>query len=230
MRICDLYEKKYDIPTSDKQITGLLKPNKSLQYLGTGCQSIAYLNNKDPNTVIKTIQVSGMDDPALVFIRVCMNNKSNPYFPKIKKAKLYNLAVLDEETRDEIFQHIDPSDAVPDPRSRVVVIVMEKLVPLHSVDTPQDKYKSINHLMHHGILPSTTGTHSGMNYQLMLHQFKTRANRKTVYNTTSDPYLKQALRLMEPLFRKYTPDVTKNNMMVRPNTSPIQVVFLDPIC
>lgn len=49
--------------------------------------------------------------------------------------------------------------------------------------------------------------------------------RKQIFDRATDSNLKNALRLLEPLFKHYTPDMHFNNVMVRHNG---QLVFIDP--
>lgn len=50
--------------------------------------------------------------------------------------------------------------------------------------------------------------------------------RKHIQQSTNNKFLKQALRLLEPLFKHYDPDVHQDNIMQRQNN---QFVFIDPI-
>jgi hypothetical protein len=49
--------------------------------------------------------------------------------------------------------------------------------------------------------------------------------RREMIRSIQEPNLKQALRLLEPLFRHYTPDMHGANIMVRGT----QWVFIDPV-
>ena len=65
--------------------------------------------------------------------------------------------------------------------------------------------------------------------QTMRKQFRDPTSRKTIGINTPDPKLKDALRLLEPLFNKFAADVHANNVMVRFNGSKIHLVLSDPI-
>lgn len=69
MKVSDLFEVKLDIPTSKKPLSKFLQHPK-LSHLGTGVQAIAHQHTAKPGTVVKTIFVSGSDDPSYQFLRV----------------------------------------------------------------------------------------------------------------------------------------------------------------
>jgi hypothetical protein len=53
--------------------------------------------------------------------------------------------------------------------------------------------------------------------------------RQQLIQKAEDPQLKQALRLIEPLFRHYDVDLHMDNIMLRTTGSTPQVVFTDPV-
>lgn len=222
-----LYEKKYDIPTSNKRITGLIPVSNKLSHLGSGIQSIAYMHNKKPNTVIKVIQVKGINDPALAFIRLSINHPDNPFFPKIYKAKMFNLKSMSEEERDILFQQIDPSDSAPEPGTNVVVIIMEELIPMQ---LPENELESIRILQQLNILPKDLSQMDSRPFVNVKRAFSTRANRKNLMLSSSNVEFKQAIRLLEPLFRRHINDLHQDNMMLRKTGEGMQLVIIDPIC
>ena len=113
MKVSELFEKKLEFKTSKKPIHGIIQ-SKQLNHLGTGVTAIAYEHKKRPNTVIKTIQLLGKDDVTFAFVRLCINNKQNPFLPKIYAAKVYNVKQMDDDEREQLYQLMDPEDTPPD--------------------------------------------------------------------------------------------------------------------
>ena len=50
-----------------------------------------------------------------------------------------------------------------------------------------------------------------------------------VRQRTNDPYLKEALRLLEPIFNRGNADLHFQNMMVRLKSGNEQLVLMDPV-
>ena len=232
MRILDLLEKKYTFPRSRKKITGLISSPK-LQHLGSGVQAIAFAHKKHPNTVIKTIQVWGEQDPVLAFVRICMNHQDNPFFPRIYHAKLYDIDKMSDEEREVLFSHIDPEDSPPDPGSAVIVLVMEKLYPIH---IPENEEMAIKMLQKLGVLPAdlSTLTYVGSTevrppLSATSKAFDTPMKRKQLRQQSDNPQFIQAMRLLEPIFRQHYPDLHKKNIMIRKTISGPQLVLADPV-
>ncbi len=102
--------------------------------------------------------------------------------------------------------------------SPFMIVTMEKLQPLNEKDNV--KFMKLS-----GMLVKKGESNDSRRKQIKDY-WTNPANRLHLLQTTSDKYLKQAIRLMEPLFRYYRPDVHFNNIMIR---SPNQFVFIDPI-
>ncbi len=232
MKLVDLYEKKVEFPRSRKAITGILK-SKQLQHLGTGVQAIAYQHKKHPNTVIKTIQLSGgMNDTVLAFVRLCINHKDNPFFPKIYTAKIFNSADLTASEREVLYQDIDSYDSPPDKKELVLVLVMERLFPIH---TPDNVDSAIGLLQTLKVLPDDLSTLplNMLDVEDPLFSvkvpFKTAKGRQFLMKNSDNPKFVQALRLLEPLFRKGHADLHRQNIMIRRTGIGPQLVLADPI-
>lgn len=131
MKVSELFEKKLEFKTSQKPIHGVIQSSQ-LNHLGTGVTAIAYEHKKRPNTVIKTIQLLNKEDPTFAFVRLCMNNKENPFLPKIYAAKVYNIQRMDPDEREQLYQMMDPEDSPPEEGQFVMIVVMEKLYPIHN--------------------------------------------------------------------------------------------------
>lgn len=235
MKLQDLFEKKIDMPVSNKKTSGILKHN-NLPHLGTGVQAIAYYHKKFPGKVVKMITIEGPNDPSYQYLRLCVNHPENPYFPKIYAFKQYNTAGEDTEAtavdRDEKYEEIDPTDSPPMWAKHQVLVVMEKL---HDLSSSQKM--SIKMLQMIGILP--TNLDDLMKYNNSIARspldytkipFEGKSGRVELYNRTKDVNLKKALRLLEPLFNKFYPDMRKTNIMLRKGQGGTHIVITDPVC
>jgi hypothetical protein len=237
MKIENLLEKKFDMPISQKKTSGILK-NKNIPHLGTGVQAIAYYHKKFPGKVVKMVSIEGENDPSYQFLRLCVNHPENPYFPKIYAYKQYNTSGEQEShdtytERGQKYEEIDPEDSPPEWNTHQMLVVMERLYDLQS-----NEKMAIEMLQSIGILPTDLtklpprmGTNE-VRPPLAGTQFPflTSESRKQLFNTTQDRNLKQALRLLEPLFNKFYPDLRKTNIMFRKGQNGTHLVFVDPIC
>ena len=201
------------------------------QLVGGGAQALAYLHKKFPNRIIKTIQISYASDPSYQFLRLALNHQDNPYFPKIYSVKQYTMKRMSDTDRDFQFALVDVTDDFsppPDQREQVLYIVMEKLTPV-TITADDLEYYGLTqiapsllplHLIKRGLPPE-------QQVKMAFRRAFTEASiRKRMYQHVSDPKLKQALRLLEPLFRHYAPDMHPGNIMKRADG---HWVFIDPI-
>lgn len=197
--------------------------------LGIGAQAIAYLHEKYPNKIIKTIQISGSDDPQYQFIRLCYNNQNNPYFPKIYAVKLFKSKKVSNKKRWEQFDDEIP----PSIKKQVMVVVMERLHPLTSISKQDLEQKGllpeINDIAKKwqvDMIKSGKIPEKDIVSRMFRMAFENQTYRKRILSLITDRNLKNAIRLMEPLFKHYHPDVHTGNIMIR---SPNQWVFIDPV-
>jgi hypothetical protein len=130
------------IKTSKSSTSGILT-HSTQQVIGGGAQAIAYLHKKFPGKVIKTIQLSGTDDPVYQFMRLAMKHQNNPYFPKIYSVKMYPTTQDSMDDRADEFDILDTKgdyNPPPDTMNYTAYVVMEKLKPLSNI-TNQDLEK-----------------------------------------------------------------------------------------
>jgi hypothetical protein len=231
MRLYELLEDNSNIPRIKKSITGILS-NPNIQHLGTGYQAIAYTHKKFPNSVIKTINIKGEDDPAYQFILTCKDHPENPFFPKIYTVKHYDTAESTQYQRDLLYADIDKEDIPPQTQKEHLIVVMEKLYPLRG----DNEELSLRLLKQVGILPTdlTNLEQSGLGkidtpFRAMNRLFKTPDTRRKLFHQSRNVQFKQALQILEPLFVKYDSDIHFNNMMLRHSLQGPQLVFLDPV-
>jgi hypothetical protein len=59
--------------------------------------------------------------------------------------------------------------------------------------------------------------------------FEEPKDRMEILKATNIPTLKRAIRLIEPLFNNYTPDMHMGNLMYRQSSGGPTLVFLDPV-
>lgn len=211
-----------NLKSSNKLVSDIIA-NSNNKVVGIGAQSIAYLHKKFPGKVIKTIQISGTSDPSYQFIRMCLKHQDNPYFPKIFSVKMYNSKQYNKESdRYTEFDNIVDNDVPPAAQNNVLIVVTEKLTDMTGI-TLQD-------LERYGIedfpIPSKMKGYKRQHSIQFRLAFKDRDFRQYMQQVVTDQHLKQALRLLEPLFRHYEPDMHDGNIMIR---QPNQWVFIDPV-
>ncbi len=232
MLLTEILEKSSpNIRTSKKPVLDILG-HKTHEVLGVGGQAIAYLHKKFPGKVIKPIQITGPDDPQYQFTRLCLKHQDNPYFPKIYAVKMYPTKEVNWREREDKFSRTSDKDRVlgqeaPYQMEYTLYVVTERLQHMTTVsektieemgfDIPtatisQDewhRYKTRERVIEH-------------RFRSMFHDHITRRN---LLKTVRDPKLKQALRLLEPLFRNFEADMHFGNIMLRGK----QWVITDPI-
>lgn len=188
--------KSSSIPMSRFRDLEYYTPNK-WNDIGVGQQSKVFAYDKHPGKVVKiTMALNGKEDPAYQFLRVCLSHQNNPFFPKIYNVKQY-------PSGDELK----------------LIISMEKLEHLNNQD-----FEKIQQLMNIPFIPEPEDKQEAVTGG-MHHSFTKPGVRKHIINNTKNPHLKQALRLLEPLFQHYGPDMHLGNIMKRGS----QFVFIDPI-
>lgn len=231
MLLRELLEKKLNIKHVNKSTSGLLQNPKGLNYLGAGWQAVAFELKKRPGVVVKTIMVDGENDPQYQFLRVCKNHPNNPYFPNVFHLKMYNAEEpMDDDHREDEMGKIHPHDYPPNMKKYVIVASMEKLEPFSNL-SEEEALQFLNSI---GIQPKrpTTGSkkyREGNLTKFIPVEFRNPVERKKIASITTDANLKQALRILEPLFNKFHPDVHGNNIMLRDVGGTYQLVFIDPI-
>jgi hypothetical protein len=219
MKIRELIEIKLDVPTSSKEITGLIN-SPGLKPLGAGWQALAYGLKSRPGTVVKTTNITGENDPVFQFIRVAKNHQDNPFFPRIGKIKMYATKRIPDDERDEQMLEILPGKFTPEFRDYMLVYVTEELIPTDTLPEEQVRDIIIN-------LINTNSEKPLRQFVSML--FQTKKNRAILRNRSKNEYFTQALRLLEPLFSRFHPDVHLGNVMFRKSGDSYQLVFIDPL-
>lgn len=247
-----LYEIKANIPKSKKAVGNILK-NKNLAQAGTGVQAVAYLHKKFPNTIVKAIYIEGEHDAAYQFVRLCMNHQNNPFFPKIFYAKMYDTR-YDGIEQSKLYK----SNDLPDYRPQLLIVVMEKLHKIDEdmgYETSLQLLQSLGilpeDLSKHPKQWTTQQWRerfdknaagyedeeewwtnldepSPLEYRIK-GMFEIPKNRMWLRNNTNNPKLAEAMRLLEPLFRRFTPDIHMDNIMIRRTGVGPQLVFVDPV-
>ena len=217
-------EKQIEVPTSKKSISGVIKGQQT-PYINNGVQAIVYAHNKKPNTVIKIIGITGKNDPAYQFLRVCLNHSNNPFFPKIYSYKLFNSKELSIDDYDYLENQpnfiIEPVQDKP----YQLFIVTEKLKEIDANDE-QLLHNMFNTI---GILELLEKHTNAKNLQITFkNMFKNPNSRQLIRQTTTDKNFSQALRVLEPLFNNgaFEVDMHLGNIMLRSND---QLVINDPL-
>ncbi len=209
-----------DMPISKGKTSGMLF-NKNISPIGVGRQAIAYLHNKFPGKVIKTVNISGEDDPVYQFLRLCVNHQGNPYFPKIYAYKSYKNSLPDGISYRD-FQQLMPGEYPPEYKSHQLIIVMERLVKISD-----DRDLAVKLLVQSNII-SPKSIDPTIEMRMLYKVFGNKVTRRNLYNRTNDAHLKQAIRLLEPLFHTFVEDMHLGNIMLRTSPTP-HLVFIDPV-
>lgn len=203
-----------------KEIPGLRQSKKELDRgndplnkkkwnkLGGGLQSRAY-SPTNTNNAVKLVNIAGTKDPSYQFIRMCSKHQDNPYFPKIFKVTKYPLAA-------GLSKKVLNTDKL--------VVTMERLERFISSDII--KVEQAFGIRFGNFIKNMTDEEASRYLQTKL--FKDPTWRAGVIKTTKDPHLKQAMRLLEPLFRHYQPDMHFGNIMMRGIGENRHMVFIDP--
>ena len=89
MKLNEILEKPIkNLKQGSKPTTDLLR-HSNLSAVGVGAQAIAYMHQKFPDKIIKTVQILNSSDPVYQYVRLCLNHQNNPYFPKIASVKQF---------------------------------------------------------------------------------------------------------------------------------------------
>ena len=223
------------IRTSKKTVSPFV-PHKNHQVLGIGAQAIAYMHKKYPGKLIKTIQIYAKDDPQYQFARLCLNHQDNPYFPKIFGVKMFTSEDMHYQKREDQFGKISDKDLVlgepaPSQLDYTLYMATERLKPINTINQSDlDRMGIVLPEVDPRLIAQWTAASNRYNRASVLEYhfrfcFEEPHLRQQLTNGVTDPQLKQAFRLMEPLFRHYRPDMHTGNIMLRGS----QWVFVDPV-
>jgi hypothetical protein len=173
-------------------------PPPQFDLLGWGIATTAH-HHPTTNKVVKYTRLKyQQQDPMYQFMRLAYAHQSNPYFPKIYNIKSYGKAGYMDK----------------------LVATVEKALPLTQQGIQQ--WFTLLGTSHEEFAKS--GANSPDEFLVSL--FKDPMHRAKIKSLTSDPHLKQALRLLEPLFQHYSPDMHTGNIMVR---SDGHLIIMDPV-
>lgn len=205
MKLYEILSKSiHNMPKSSKQFQSNWNSNDGkLSSLGTeGGQSSAFLHDKSGKVVKVSMLYTGENDPIYQFVRMCLKHQDNPHFPKIYSVKQY------------------PGDDANELR---FVLTMERLYPMEWGDIK-------TYIKMLGINPDDWSQFDTYTLSIHVRDMLEKTNvRHRIYKMTTDPTLKQAMKLLEPLFRNYSADMHFGNVMVRKTSSGPQLVFMDPV-
>jgi hypothetical protein len=224
MRISEIInELKIDIPISKGKTSGVIS-NPNLEYIANGVQAIAYAHKQKPGTVIKVSAITGENDPVYQFLRVCINHKDNPYFPKIYKAKKFNLSKISDDGLEYLEKQTNfDMEPIHNNKLYQIILVVEKLHECN-IELLQSHMERLN-LMN--LIKRYTNPRWQKRIDIATNvAFDKKEFRLAIRQTTSDKQFADAMRIMEPLFTKFRSDLHLGNFMVRDNG---ELVLNDPI-
>lgn len=217
---------------SNKSTSGVLQ-SPNLKFIAAGTQAIAYYHKTHPNTVVKVAAVSGEDDPIWQFLRLCINNQKNPYFPKIFNYKIFNLKSLTAEEEDYLednpaFEYLP----IYNNRKMQILMVTELLQEMES-DQFASVLKQIGVLDYINSMKSYVQRERRVRYDITteftwVSLMDKPEERRMIREHATDKNFKDAMRLLEPLFshKRFYADVHLGNMMLRQDG---HLVFNDPL-
>jgi hypothetical protein len=215
----------HGIPVIESDPDGVINLSK-MKHAGSGIEGDVYFTN-DGNKVIKAVRLryqGGIEhSPFVEFVGLCLENKNNPYFPKIHNAKIYKIKERNEK-------HVTSKAMGPVNAARrrqrgelsaaspyLLVVTMETLAPIARKD--KDKIEPIFNSVG---LSLEAGSHDHEHTSTI---GKDHLSTERVINNTSDSNLRAALQLLEPLFKKHGGDLHIDNWMMRGD----QIVIVDPL-
>lgn len=185
---------------------------KSADLIGNGIQTMVYAHKKYPNSVLRVSAVEGVGDPLAQFLRVCVNHPNNPYLLKIHSYKLVPASAI---TYDEaVLLKGMGADIIADGAPFYLISVVEKLQSANDAAVYDAMERMGIHLDDFTLKPNDIGT-----------AFYNKIKRRKMYEICTDPQFRAALRLLEPLFTKFIPDLHGDNFMLRGT----QLVIIDPV-
>ena len=177
--------------------------------LGSGSQATAHPHPKDPTKIIKYVDLwksNPANDPHVQWIDLASKHQDNPFFPRIFNTKT--------------VRHQDTNKVT-------LIVVMEKLHPIADMWNASEKLgDAANQMINR--LGIDVKDAAGDGYGLAIYMSSSE-RRKELRNKTKNPQFKEALTVLEPLFRKHGTDLHNENVMVRLTGVGPQLVFVDPL-
>lgn len=182
--------------------------------IGAGIMhSKIYLDKKQPNQILKVVPIHDQRDSYYTYVRMIEKHQNNPFFPKIAGIRLYEV---------EPYEHTSDSGYKSNIKEHLLLYVwMEKLVPLSKLDSEHARQ-----------LLSNVGIFYEGDFKddlTMRSLFDMKFQRQDIAQNSQIPQFNKALRLLEPLFKKFHSDLHAGNMMVRLTGVGPQLVITDPV-
>ena len=218
-----LSEIKLPVRQSPIRISNAITSNKT-DIIGSGWQTVVYAHKKHANSVIKIASIDDAGDPIYQSLRVFFNHQNNPFFPKIYNYKVYPSRDVTDDEMDHLETFADIKEIGPPKDSPYkLVIVTERLQPIESISQNEilAMMESLGILQDVKNSPRTYIEHRSQ----MMSMFRFPETRGYMRQNTTNKDFANALRLLEPLFRKFAPDMHFNNVMLRGR----QLVIIDPV-
>lgn len=193
-----------------------------------GNNSKVYQDLKYPTRVVKVVPIRDTSDTYYKFIRMIELHQNNPFFPKIFGVKIYETSEHGSQynTLVVIMEKLIPIDKIPEHIARKMLSTLgidydkEYLDFTTSEVTKEkpshDRYKEFNKL---------TDNDPALNSRIFKHQNE----RENLRKNTQFPAFKQALRLLEPMFKRFGSDMHIGNLMIRKTNNGLQLVLVDPV-
>lgn len=201
MKLADIFE----IDLNPVSVQRQFEPPRG-KLVGAGIQSMVFPHPNDPNFVVKSVTIIDPRREGYVkYVALVLDHQNNPFFPKIKHAKLYKLPPQ-EETNNAKYK---------------MVVVMEKLHRLKEMeDLVPEAFEQLGISREYiDFDPRSTK---------LLDFMSNSHNRQMLRSTTTNSQFRQALELLEPLLLKHKPDLRVGNLMFRLTGGQPQLVIIDP--
>jgi hypothetical protein len=230
-----LLELRPDLPQSSKKVK--IPVPKNSTHLGMGIQGFARKFAGRPNTVVK-IALMGNHDAYEEFIKVVLNHRDNPFFPRIYAVKKYRIDSLDRSDYEYLVKRVGGTaaegmdDDILDNMTWMLIVVMEELKSVENRKYERAIIQNIIQLFGKTVMNQIydiLGRDDDMDVDTLLSALSQVFICKQVIKETQNPKFRDALRLMVPLLNRFYADIRGSNVMVRLTAQGPQLVFIDPV-
>lgn len=218
-----------NIPFITRNDTKGLVDWSKMKHIDAGAEGDVY-ETRSGNSVLKVVRLHEMEaknNSYMRFVSVCLAHQDNPFFPKIFSAKVYRIRPEQQQHTKTRRPADSPYDEVDEHAMNVLVVHMERLIPIDMVsDAVRQKV--------FGRLEMKTFTDNHHHPQkfkdkLLANDLGTRRNVRKMIESTTNVNFRTALQALQHLFAVFDGDTHSGNWMIRNSGSGPQLVIIDPI-
>jgi hypothetical protein len=200
---------------------------------GQGVQAMVYHTGQGVVTKMAIIHNEvGESDPTLIFLKLILQHRDNPFFPKIYHAKIYE-DKTGEQSHKLLLIQMEKLTSIENPKMHDVVMELFQRLGLISQDRIQKiqrrgiQQKNDLETIRHATLYNAA---IGIDDLTDRWASKTKKDKlkAQVFKTAKNPKFKQAIQILEPYMQEYGSDMHEGNWMVRLTGAGPQLVIIDP--